>query len=190
MREYKEKIELKKEWNKINYEERKKIIEIFERIAKEKEDEVIKRNKKIEENKLRYKMEKILKYAFNSYLNKNFNNIKVYEKKLLEEIVNFEKIIDFIDDKDIKKKFIEDINKGKNINDYLNSEEIIKKWIKQKNLPDFWYENSDEGEVIGSTGACVFREYKCYKDGRRILESLSSFKERVREEAQNQNPHN
>merc|ERR1712167_42286 len=39
MREDKEKIELNLEWNKINFEERKNIIEIFERIAKEKEDE-------------------------------------------------------------------------------------------------------------------------------------------------------
>ena len=72
----------------------------------------------------------------------------------------------------------------------MNCEEIIKKWIKQKNLPDSWYENSNEYTQIGGTGACVFRRYKCYKDGRRVLESSSSFKERVWEERQNQNPYN
>merc|ERR1712167_215329 len=82
------------EWNKINFEERKNIIEIFERIAKEKEDEILKRKKQQEANQLKYKRKNQLKNAFNSYLYKNFYQLKVINKKDIKINICFKKIIE------------------------------------------------------------------------------------------------
>jgi hypothetical protein len=197
MREDKENLELKKEWNKINYEERKKIVEIFERIAKEKEEEHKKKEEERLKKKEEYEKEQFKKYmatiltkAVKSYLYKKYNDINVYNKKLLKEIICFKEIIEYINDKDIKKNYIDLLDTGHEISEYVDCDDIIKNWLKEKNLPDSWTELSDEYVQIGGTGACVFREITVYKDGRRILESSSSFRNRVWEERQNQNPYN
>ena len=198
MREDKEKLELNKEWNKINYEERKKIIEIFERIAKEKEDEILKRKKQQEANQLKYKMKNQLKNAFNSYLYKNFYKLKVINKKEIKRNICFKKILEYINDKNIKENFNVIINSEnkKNIDEYLNCDEIdniindLLEKKKQDNLPWPRKKYSGECKAIGYTGAVVHRYIYMYKDGTEKLESNSSFNERVWDERQNQNPYN
>lgn len=194
----KKKIELNKEWNKINYEERKKIIKIFKRIAKEKEDEILKIKKQQEANQLKYKMKNQLKNAFNSYLYKNFYKLKVINKKEIKRNICFKKIIEYINDKNIKEKFNVIINSEnkKNIDEYLNCDEIdniindLLEKKKQDNLPWPRKEYSGEFEAIGNTGGVVHRYKYVYKDGTEKLESMSSYRERKWEERQNQNPHN